>query len=301
MEVFNVKIIEYANGQVEIRKYSEPIGVDKLSSVNMTAEQVARRVELGKKFSAIRREGELMYNPFEDCEERVQTFEQLDEEKAREEKNLWDSYKRSQNAVYALSRQARWKYFVTLTFSPEKVDRSDFSACMKIANDWFHNQRKRYAPYLKYLFVPELHADKVNWHIHGLIDEVGKMKFVDSGKKDKHGRVVYNVGSWKSGWSTAVAIGQTDEDIFKISSYVTKYITKDLCRLTKGKRRYYRSQNIEEPIVHTAWLKPCEIDNYIDIVTDSLGATLEYEKDCRGFVDVNYRYYKKEKEKRENG
>lgn len=65
---------------------------------------------------------------------------------------------------------------------------------------------------------------------------------------------------------------------------------------TKGKRRYYRSQNIDEPIEHVAWLKPSEVDNYINEVVDSMGASLTYEKECSGFVDVNYRYYKKEKE-----
>lgn len=295
MKIFNVKIIEYANGQVEVRKYSEPIGADKLASVNMTEEQVARRVEIGKNISAIKREGEIEFNPFTEEEERIQTFEQLEMEKDRAEKNLRDSINRSKNAVYKLARQSRWKYFITLTFSPQKVDRSDYSACMKIANEWMHNQRKRYAPNLKYLFVGEMHSDHVNWHVHGLIDDVGDMKFVDSGKRDKCGRVIYNVGSWMSGWSTAVAIEQTDESIFKISSYITQYITKDMCMRTKGKRRYFRSQNIDEPIEHIAWLKPSDIDNYIDTVIDSMGASLTYEKSCRGFVDVDYKFYKKER------
>ena len=301
MEIFNVKIIEYANGQVEVRKYSEPIGADKLGSINMTQEQAVRRIELGKKFSAIRREGEIEFNPFTETEERIQTFEQLDMEKERAEKNLRDSLNRSKNAVYQYARQSRWKYFITLTFDPQKVDRSDYSACMKIANEWFHNQRKRYAPDLKYLYLGELHSDKVNWHIHGLIDNVGDIKFTDSGKLDRNGHKIYNLGSWTSGWTTAVAIEQTDESIFKMSNYVTKYITKDLCMRTKGKRRYYRSNNIDEPKIHVAWLKPSEIDNYINEVIDSIGATLEYEKSCRGFVDVNYRYYKKKERKKKNG
>lgn len=301
MEVFNVKIIEYANGQVEVRKYSEPIGVDKLSSVNMTQEQVARRVELGKKFSAIRRKGELQYNPFSEDMERIQTFEQLDLEKEREEKNAKDSLNRTINNLYQISRQCRWQYFITLTFSPDVVDRTDYVACMKKATKWFNNQRSRYSPDMKYVCVPELHADKVSWHFHGLVEDIGEMKLLDSGKKSGC-KTIYNLGGWKYGFSTAIAVGETDEDVFKVSSYITKYITKELCEVTRGKRRYFRSRNIPEPNIYTDWLNPSELDNYIDIAMESLGATsLEFEKTCKGFVDVNYRYYKKVKESKKDG
>lgn len=297
MEVFNVKIIEYANGQVEVRKYSEPIGVDKLSSVNMTQEQVNRRVELGKKISTIRRQGNLQYNPFSEEVERLQTFEQLELEKERAEKNTKDSLNRTVNNLYMLSRQCSWQYFITLTFSPTVVDRTDYTACMKKVTKWLNNQRSRFAPNMKYVCVPELHADKVSWHFHGLLEDVGNMRLVDSGKikRTKSGnKTIYNLDGWKYGFSTAVKIGDTDEDIFKVSNYITKYITKELCEVTKGKRRYFRSKNIEEPIVYTEWLKPSELDNFINVAMDSLGATeLEFEKTCKGFVDVNYRYYKK--------
>lgn len=295
MEVFNVKITEFANGQVEVRKYSEPIGADKLTSINMTEEQVARRIELGKKFSEVRRKGDIEYNPFDDVEERIQTFEQIELEKVREQKNLKDSLNRTKQELYKISRQCKWEYFITLTFDPQKIDRTDYVECTKKACQWVKNQSKRYACDLKYVLVPELHSDKKSWHVHGLISDIGNISLYDSGKKSG-GKTVFNLSGWKYGFSTAVAIGKNDEEIFKVSNYITKYITKELCGFTKGKRRYFASRNIPKPIEITAWLKPCEIDNYISIVTDSLGATLEYEKECKGYVDVNYRYYKKERE-----
>lgn len=293
MDVFNLKITEFANGQVEIRKYSEPIGLEKLNSVNMTKEQVARRVVLGKKFSELRRKGEVTYNPFENIEERIQTFEQLELEKARDEKNLKDSLNRTRQELYKLSRQCRWEYFITLTFSPEKIDRTDYCGCTKKACKWIKNQSSRNANGLKYVLVPELHSDNKSWHMHGLISDIGNISLLDSGKKSG-GKTIYNLSGWKYGFSTAVAIGTSDDDVFKISNYITKYITKELCGFTKGKRRYFASRNIPKVIETTVWLKPSEIDNYIDEVVQSLGAILDYEKSCTGFVDVNYKYYRVE-------
>ena len=291
MDVFNVKIIEYANGQVEIRKYSVPIGIDKLNCINETKEQVARKISFGKRKSELERQGDLMFNPFNKKVERLQTFEQVEIEKERVKKNLKDSLNRTRQELYKISRQCKWEYFITLTFSPDLVDRTDYVKCMQKANKWFNNQRSRYADDLQYVFVPELHEDKKSWHIHGLIAQVGNMSFVDSGHKSK-GKIIYNLGGWKYGFSTAVEVGNTQDDVFRVSNYITKYITKDLCEITKGKRRYFRSQNIPAPIEYIEWLKPSEVDNYIDKVVGSLGVSLDYEKTVDGFVGVNYRYYK---------
>ena len=46
-----------------------------------------------------------------------------------------------------------------------------------------------------------------------------------------------------------------------------------------------------------------EVDSFIQEVADSCGADLEYQKDVSGYLDVNYKYFKKcqKGEKKENG
>ena len=51
--------------------------------------------------------------------------------------------------------------------------------------------------------------------------------------------------SFKYGFTTVSKI----EDTQKVSSYITKYITKELISATKGKHRYLYSKNLEVPKV----------------------------------------------------
>lgn len=287
MEIFNYKVIQYGNGMVEVRKYSRPIGAENMESLDRSDEWITHRALRGKIQMRDVCEPEELYNPFTDDIEQVYSVDQLEILKHREERSLKNSFNRTKQEIYRISRQCNWEYFITLTFSSEVVDRYDYDICMRKANKWFNNQKNRYAENLQYMFVPEQHKDGA-WHIHGLIAQVGAIKFVDSGKKWGN-KCVYNLGGWKNGFSTSVPITQTMEDIQKVSTYITKYITKDLCSVTKGKKRYYRSQNIPKPIVINLLLESG--DNDIDMIIDSLGVSLDYEKTVNGYVDVDYKYY----------
>lgn len=188
-----------------------------------------------------------VFIPFDDEVIEVLDINALEDfeisEEQRKRKNARDSYRRTVNKIHDLARCEQWTMFYTLTFSPDVVDRQDFGACMKKARMWFNNIRKRKAPNIKYLIVPELHADKKSWHIHGLVCNDNGVTYIDSFKKDKSGKTIFNVESWKFGFSTATRI----EDSHKVSSYILKYITKDLCERSLGQRRYFRSNNIQEP------------------------------------------------------
>lgn len=198
-----------------------------------------------------------------------------------------------------------WEYFITLTFDGTKVDRYNFDTCMCKAGQWFKNQHKRYANDLKYLYVPEMHQDGA-WHIHGVIADVGNMKIEDSGRvsigskayvRNEHNSqypTIYNLSGWKYGWSTATVV----KDAHKVSTYITKYITKELCGVTKNKRRYYRSRNISEPKETTFVVEgtPAEKEEFIKTLADSLGVDLIYEKSISGIYNaVDYRYYERKR------
>jgi hypothetical protein len=88
----------------------------------------------------------------------------------------------------------------------------------------------------------ELHKDGAP-HFHSLwADYPGKMKFWHYDEKD--GRKLYNVVSYRKGWSTAKRI----YDISGASSYVRKYIMKDM-PVFPGKKRYWPSRNLNRPII----------------------------------------------------
>ena len=177
--------------------------------------------------------------------------------------------------------------FVTFTFSSEKTDRYDYDECSRLVRRWLNNQRRN-APDLQYLIVPEQHKDGA-WHFHGLLSNTGNIKFIDSGKKDKQGNNIYNMAKWSNGFTTATAV----TDVFKVSKYIGKYITKDLCELTKGKQRYFVSQNMPEPDEFTFFVDTDveDFSQFLGTLADSIGYEVTFVSSPRkkgSFVDVDY-------------
>ena len=284
---YNIRIIEYENGSVEVRHYDKPVNAvyDGESSIAPVYRQPKKRKK------------NLIENPFSGELEPLKTFEDA----VRSDRV---SLNRTRNNVYKYSRQADWEYFITLTFDSGKVNRYDFDICMKKSCEWLKNQRNRYAPDLKYLIVPEQHKDGA-WHIHGVLACVGDMIFTDSGRVAKGGKAyvinatnskyptIYNLSGWKNGWSTATKV----RDKHKVASYIVKYITKDLCSVTSGKHRYYKSNNIAEPVEHGFIVSPDDMPEFLQTLENSFGMSLVYQKKFESvYQTVSYRYYLIEQE-----
>jgi hypothetical protein len=130
--------------------------------------------------------------------------------------------------------------FTTFTFDPSKVNRHDPNACKTKMSDWLKNQQKIWGKF-RYLIVPEFHKDKTSLHFHALLGNyAGHLK----NSNIKHnGRTVYNITSYRSGFSTAVKIDNKE----KVASYVQKYITKDMPTFF-GKNRYWVSKGLKLPL-----------------------------------------------------
>lgn len=127
--------------------------------------------------------------------------------------------------------------FFTFTFAN---DRQNVDAKKRQMAFWLNNQRIKYGAF-RYLIVPEYHKDGVSIHFHGLFGGYkGRLK--DSGKYE-NGRKVYNIKSFQAGFTTAVKI----DNIHKVSSYITKYITKDMPKF-KNKQRYWCSNGLKRPL-----------------------------------------------------
>ena len=111
-----------------------------------------------------------------------------------------------------------FKYFLTITIDPEKIDSFDVFEVHKKLNKWLKNQVTRKG--LQYVLIPEYHKSG-RIHAHALINDVFKLE--DSGIKTKSGKVIYNVPEWRYGFTTAIPL---DSNKVRLSNYVTKYITK---------------------------------------------------------------------------
>ena len=127
---------------------------------------------------------------------------------------------------------------MTLTISPDTADRTDYKAIIHKMNNWLDNNVRRRG--LCYALVPEYHADGVSIHFHGFFNEV--LELVDSTKRTKDGKIIYNIPSFKLGFSTAIEI--TGEYI-AACRYILKYVGKSGVKV--GSRFYLSGGALGRP------------------------------------------------------
>jgi hypothetical protein len=150
-----------------------------------------------------------------------------------------DSIRRTKTNISDIILCTNFELFVTFTF---KEDRQDILKTKKKMSLWLKQQQQIHGKF-EYILVPEFHKDGKAIHFHGLLRGYkGQLK--DS-KKVQNGRTIYNIESYKKGFTTAVEIDNSD----KVANYVKKYITKDM-PLLPGKKRYWVSTGIKRPDVY---------------------------------------------------
>lgn len=235
---YNVKIIKYSSGGYQVRLYSENVGMntycpidDELSLDYLDTDGELHTVKLGSETGRTSTENEYFLNPFTGEYEKFRSISEA-------ERSQRISRNRTLNNLYYDTRSNVWDWFITLTFAPDKVDRYSYDACVKKMHSWLTVCR-RSCPDMKYILVPELHKDGA-FHFHGLFSNCDGLEFIDSGVKDDNGKTIYNVGKYKLGFTEATRVQSTE----KVSKYITKYITKELCAVTFGKKRYWKSRNL---------------------------------------------------------
>lgn len=164
--------------------------------------------------------------------------------------NIQRAVRRARSKVYDLAMcTPSLSYFVTLTLSPDTVDRYDPNTIIPKLSTWLRNRAHRKG--LSYILVPERHKDGAI-HFHGLINDA--LQLVPSGTYTKNGSKprkprsdaqlrqwlkegyseVYNIPDWKMGYTTAIPLYGERENAVK---YVLKYIGKDLNEYQKAAPR----------------------------------------------------------------
>lgn len=180
------------------------------------------------------------------------------------------SMRRARAKVRRMALANEFKWFVTLTLDPAKVDSHDGAAVVKKLNAWCSNAVQRYG--LRYILVPERHK-KGGIHFHGFFNDClpvvdsGTMKPPGGGKPRKPrsaaqreawlaagGRIVYNLPGWSLGFTTALELyGAYPAAV----AYVCKYIGKDGEK--PAGRWYYSGGDLQQPRVDYADISPAQL------------------------------------------
>lgn len=151
----------------------------------------------------------------------------------------YSSIMRSKTLITDYTLSNDFDLFTTFTFDPKKVDSLDVNQAKAKMSKWLNNAR-RVSPELAYLIVAEKHKSG-RIHFHALMKNYKGT--LHQTLKTKNNRAIFNITGWNWGFSTAVKI----DNISKVSSYMQKYITKDMLKIS-NKKRFWVSRNLNKPI-----------------------------------------------------
>lgn len=278
MILYNVRMFKYPHGW-HVRVFSSPVGFSTASAPDVVDDFLYGDIlddDTGEWVN-------VRYNP---KKEIIEPFTNnlahiLPEPKQVDrERSIASSMNRTKNRVYYLARSNIWDWFLTLTFDPSKVDSYNYDECVKRLKGWMDTIRRSCSG-IKYIIVPEKHKSG-RIHFHGLFACCEGLEFVDSGHKTSNGQTIYNVGRYSLGFSTATPI----KDNSRVTQYISKYITKDLCSVSCNRKRYWASRNLDEAEIDDFLLDGSEIQKLIY----GLGNIASFSKYYEG-TDVQIRYY----------
>lgn len=199
------------------------------------------------------------------------------EKKVIKESNEERSLRRSKRMLkdYCLNNMKEGALFVTLT-NGHQTPGADSELRYKHNQEFkkrvlkkMNNLRNKY-PEFEYILVPEYHESGYI-HMHGLFFGYPFDRLNDSGHSYKH-NVIYNLAGFELiGFTTATFICSIE----RASSYVTKYITKEMS-LYKGWQRYYISRGIKRPEIEKIKMDLVELQNSVDWYRDMGNGVLGY-------------------------
>jgi hypothetical protein len=158
---------------------------------------------------------------------------------------------KSKITEYALCNEFR--YFCTFTIDKKKYDRNNLELFYKDFGKFINNYKNK----IDYILIPELHKDDKSWHMHGLFNGIDKKDLISFDTMKLNGEKVprrllkkgyYNFKKYQKKFGFC-SFGVVD-DKEKVSSYITKYISKSLDKNIIGyaKHSFYSSNNLKKAI-----------------------------------------------------
>ena len=211
----------------------------------------------------------------------------VNEENAEENDYLQKSINRTKTKISDYVLCNNFSHFATFTFDPRnpkvksEENRHDFQKMSSLLKNWLKTEQlnhfRRHGRKFLYLIVPERHKNGA-WHFHALLEGyqnetegfyTRKNKYITVSelkktKKDKNRKFI-----------TRYTLGRSEiapiKDKTKMSSYIKKYITKELIQ-DKNAKRYWASRNLKTPEI---------IPNFIS----------EHQKIPKQFLEAKHDYH----------
>lgn len=201
---------------------------------------------------------------------------------------------RAKNIVKEYALCNPWDYWCTFTIDPKKYDRYNLDGFFKDFSDTIRNYNNfncKDCPEhrIKYLLVPEQHEDGA-WHLHGFIKGIRpKDLYIND-----YGYLTWKQYEKKFGFISMDKI----QDLDKASSYILKYMTKDVDKNVSelGRHMYYASHGLQKAVElyrgnaeyfgEWDWVHPdgyCKVKT-VDIRTDSIYNYMELKE--HDYTDV---------------
>lgn len=152
---------------------------------------------------------------------------------------------RARSRIRELAFCNDWQYFVTVTVSEANQDRTDRKKLVQRFQQCLKDFSRKFGAKVAYLIIPELHSDGRAWHVHGLFQGVPRVAV----QKNPFGYDTIPYFEERFGW---VSISRV-RDPHRVSTYITKYISKDLGNnLQPGEHMFYSSHGLRGKVAVAA-------------------------------------------------
>lgn len=228
LETYNAKIIDYGNFRQIL---SKPMGDVKMKKgTTMTDEEI-----------------------------RARENARVDRSQAAQEERTLRQSQKIKRTFQQLILANDFVWWATLTYDPKKVNSLNHAEAIQYAKTWLKKMIRTYGAF-DYLLIPEKHKSGAI-HFHGVFGK-SKLNFSEAvnpkGQPMKRkGEQVFHLDDWTAGFSDCEKI----RDKIKTSSYMTKYITKDLMTDPSmyHKARYIRSRGLKEPEITFVTLSEADL------------------------------------------
>lgn len=164
------------------------------------------------------------------------------------DKHLKKSLARTRTNIFDIIACNVFEDFVTFSFGEHHYD---IEKCQSIMKQWLDDQqkihRRKGLQKFEYILVPEYHKDRRAIHFHGLFKNYrGKIRESRNPWTNQpviqKGKLVYNISSFRAGFTNLTKIVNHEAT----ARYVSKYVTKDIIEL-HGQKRYWTSQGLKKP------------------------------------------------------
>lgn len=168
------------------------------------------------------------------------------------DEKLINNISRAKAKIFEYAYCNDWDYFATLTIDEKKYDRTNLKGYYKAFSQFLRDYSKKHNIKIKYLFIPELHADGQSWHMHGFIMGLP----INHLESNQFGYLDWNAYKNKFGYISLDNI----KNRAKCASYITKYISKNLsdCVTELNAKLYYSSKGLKTAeIVKKGSIRAC--------------------------------------------